>query len=165
MSEKLYDLKSLVEFASANVEKIFRRTRVLLPMYHAITTDGETMILQPPPGNKDISVAMVKAWMQIQRVDRYVFMDEAWMVDDSRGQFGLDVAKMQREGGASNHPERREIVMFSAENRRGEMLTAKRFILRPEVGKPTLSRLEIDDMTGVTSEGRMVGLLQWEKLK
>jgi hypothetical protein len=98
------------------------------------------------------------AWMHLNDVDRYCYMDEAWIVDDRRGQLGLDIERVKREG-VKNHPDRREIVMFSAENRRGEQLTAKRFILRPEIGKPTLSPLEIDEPFD-HSEGRMVGLLR-----
>jgi hypothetical protein len=98
--------------------------------------------------------------MCLNNIDRYVFMDEAWIVDDRRGQIGLDVEKIKREG-VKNHPDRREVVMFSAENRRGERLTAKRYILRPEIGKPTLAPLEIDPQFD-HSEGRMVGLLNWK---
>jgi hypothetical protein len=157
---RLYDLKSLIEFASVQAEKFFRRNGVLYLMYHCIKADGETAILTPPPDcDKDTSVALMKAWFAIENVDRYVFMDEAWIVDDRRGQIGLDIAKVKREG-VRNHPERREIVLFSAENIRGEQLMATRFILRPEVGKPKLSPLKIDEPFD-HSEGRMVGMLNW----
>lgn len=158
---ELTTLRDLIQFASAQVMKIFAKTQIILPMYHAIKASGETMILQPPPGDKDLSVAMVKAWLALNDIDRVVFFDEAWIVDDSRGQVGLDKEKIMREG-ISNHPERREIIMFSAENRRGEMLTAKHFILRPEVGKAKLSPLTFDPVFD-HSEGRMVGLLNWAK--
>jgi hypothetical protein len=151
-------LRDLISFASAQTEKIFRKVGALHPMYHCIKANGETVILNPPPGDKDMSVALVVAWMQLNDVDTYVFFDEAWIVDDRRGQVGLDIKKVQREG-IRNHPDRREIVMFSAENRRGEMLTAKRFILRPETSRPTLAPLEFDPKFD-HSEGRMVGLLQ-----
>jgi hypothetical protein len=154
----LSDLKSMIEFASEFAGKIFRRTGNINPMYHAIKATGETLILTPPSDDKDISVALIKAAFAIENIDRYVFMDEAWMVDDHRGQLGLDIEKVRREG-VRNHPACREIVMFSAENRRGEGLTAKRFILRPEVGKPSLSPLEINKPFE-HSEGRMVGLLK-----
>ena len=158
MSSALIDLKSMIEFASAQAEKLFRAQRVIYPLYHAITATGETAILNPPPGDKDLSVALMKAWMQLNDVDRYVFMDEAWIVDDRRGQLGLDIEKVRRTG-IKNHPDRREIVMFSAENRRGEQLTAKRFILRPEIGNAKLAPLDIDKPYE-HSEGRMVGLLK-----
>jgi hypothetical protein len=158
----LTDLKSLIEFASTQAEKIFRKTGVLYPMYHAISSIGETKILTPKLDDKDLAVAMVKAWFEIENIDRYCFIDEAWILDDRKGNLPpQDWARIRREG-LSNHPDRREVIMFSAENRRGEMQTATRFILRPEIGKPSLSPLKIDDMTDVESEGRMVGLLNWE---
>ena len=121
------------------------------------------MILNPPPGDKDLSIALIKAWFELNEIDRYVYIDEAWIVDDRRNQLGLDLDEVRRTG-VRNHPDRREIVMFSAENRRGEQLTAKRFILRPEIGKPTLSPLDIDKPYE-HSEGRMVGLLKRLKYK
>jgi hypothetical protein len=156
----LPDLRSLIEFASANAEKLFRRQGRLLPMYHAIATNGEHKILTPSLSDKDLAVAMVKAWFVIENIDRYVFIDEAWIVDARGGGPELDVEKARRYG-ISNHPDRREIVMFAAENHR-EMLTARRFILRPEIGKPSLSPLVIDEQFD-HSEGRMVGLLSKEK--
>jgi hypothetical protein len=155
---KLIDLKSMIEFASVQAEKLFRKDGVLYPLYHAITATGDILILNPPPGDKDMSVALVKAWMEIERIDRYVFIDEAWIVDDRRNQLGLDLDEVRRTG-VRNHPDRREIVMFSAENRRGEQLTAKRFILRPEIGNAKLAPLDIDKPYE-HSEGRMVGLLK-----
>jgi len=159
-NDVLVDLKSLIEFASLNAEKIFKRTGALYPMYHAIDGRGEHKILTPQMDDKDISVAMVKAWFALEGIDRYVFIDEAWVVDSTKSGVELDIEKARREG-VRNHPDRREIVMFSAENRKGEMQTAKRFILRPEVGKPTLSPLTFDEFD--SSEGRMVGLLNVEK--
>jgi len=101
--------------------------------------------------------------MELNDVDRYVFIDEAWTIDNRKGNLPeIDIKKAYREG-IRNHPDRREVIWFNAENRRGEMLTASRFILRPEHGKATLAPLRIDDMTDVQSSGRMVGLLQPEK--
>ena len=155
---KLIDLKSMIEFASVQAEKLFRKDGVLYPLYHAITATGDTVILNPPPGDKDLSIALIKAWFELNEIDRYVYIDEAWIVDDRRNQLGLDLDEVRRTG-VRNHPDRREIVMFSAENRRGEQLTAKRFILRPEIGNAKLAPLDIDKPYE-HSEGRMVGLLK-----
>jgi hypothetical protein len=160
--KKLIDLKSLIEFASAQTEKLFRRQSAIYPMYHAITVSGETKIINQLHPDKDVGVAMIKALFALENVDRYVFIDEAWILDNRRGGGPIDMNRVRREG-LSNHPDRREVVLFAAENRRGEMLTAARFILRPEHGKPSLSPLKIDDMTGIESEGRMVGLLNVER--
>jgi hypothetical protein len=157
-SEPLGDLKSLIEFASKQAEKLFRLQGILYPLYHCIKANGDTVILNRFDSDKDLSVAMMIAWMHLNDVDRYVFMDEAWIVDSTQSGVELDVEKAMREG-LRNHPDRREAVMFSAENRRGEQLTAKRYILRPEIGKPKLAPLQIDPQFD-QSEGRMVGLLR-----
>ena len=156
----LTDLKDLIQFASAQVEKIFRKTGEILPMYHAIKSTGETMIITPPHDcSKDMAVALTKAAFALENVDRYVFLTEAWILDNRKGGPPIDVDKAKREG-LANHPDRREVIMLAAENRRGEIQTATRFILRPEHGKAKLAPLRIDDMTNMTSsEGRMVGLL------
>jgi hypothetical protein len=159
----LDSLKSMIEFASTQAEKIFRKQGVLYPLYHAVKATGETVILTPPPGDKDMSVALIKAWLALENIDRYVYIDEAWIIDDRKGNLPpLDMERIRREG-VRNHPDRREVVLFAAENRRSEMLTAARFILRPEIGKPSLAPLKIDDMTGIQSEGRMVNLFEWAK--
>jgi hypothetical protein len=94
MSDNLLDLKSLIEFASKNADKIFRQTGVIYPMYHAIKVSGETTILTPPDtDDKDIAVGMVKAWFALNDIDRYVFIDEAWIVDTSKGGPPLDLKK------------------------------------------------------------------------
>ena len=157
---KLTDLKSLIEFASMQAGKLFRKQGRIFPLYHCIKADGENVVLNQMDRDKDLGVAMMKAWMQLNDVDTYVFFDEAYILDDRRGQLGIDMEKVRREG-ISQHPDRREIVMFAAENRRGEMLTARRFILCPEIGKPTLAPLVIDTQFD-HSEGRMVGLLKME---
>jgi hypothetical protein len=155
------DLKSLIEFASAQAEKIFRKTGVLYPMYHVIRTNGENLIMLPPPGDKDQSVALMKAWLVLEGdIEMILFMDEAWRLDISQGGPEPD-EKVMREG-LRHHPDRREVVWFAAENRQGEILTGARFILRPEHGKATLSPLRIDTEIS-NSSGRMVGLLNPEK--
>ncbi len=151
-------LAKLIKTASDSVEKIFHDTGVIYPMYHSITTKGEHSVFPAPTEfrDKDLSVAMVKALFAITDVERFVYFDEAWILESKEN---IDLDKINREG-LKNHPDRREAVIFSAEARNGEMLTAKRFILRPEVGKAKLSPLKIDDMAGVESSGRMVGMLR-----
>jgi hypothetical protein len=157
----MIDLKSLIEFASKQAEKLFRKQGAIYPMYHAIKASGEHVILTPPPGDKDMSVAMVKAWLALENISTVCFIDEAWILDSRKGGPEIDVEKARRYG-IRNHPDRREVVMFAAENREGQMLTARRFILRPEIGKSSLAPLVIDEAFD-HSEGRMVGLLNWGK--
>ena len=158
---KPMNFKELIELCSAQVDKIFRHTGQLLPMYHAITRNGEELIIPAPDVSKDLSVMLVKAELELRGVDTVVFFSEAWMLDSTKTQ-ELDIESWANRG-LAEHPDRREIIAFAAENRRGEMQTAKRYILRPEHGKAKLAPLQFDDMTGVQSLGRMVGLLTREK--
>ncbi|HVG51623.1 MAG TPA: hypothetical protein VM867_08325 [Xanthobacteraceae bacterium] len=167
MTPTFPDLRALIEFASEQVEKLFRRQGVIYPMYHAVRTDGRHMVISPPSTDKNLSVALIKAAFELHAIDHYVFCDEAWIVSTLQSHRTItpsEMARMQREG-LSNHPDRNEVVMFSAENRRGEQITAQRIILRPEHGKAKLLPLDFvfDDLADVRSEGRMIGLLQTEK--
>jgi len=163
----LTDLKEFVTFASEQAEKIFRKTGEVLPLYHAIDAEGEHLILSAPPGDPDISVAMTKAWLALNNIDRVCFMNEGWIlyrVDGPEITPG-EMDRIRREG-LRNHPDRREVVLFNAENKAGEMQSAHRFIMRPEHGKASLSPLVINDMSRLgPGEGRMIGLLNWEKRK
>ena len=150
------DLKELIAFANASAETIFRRTGELLPMWHCIKSNGEQMIIPSPCDDKDVAISLIKALMELEDVETYVFMSEAWMLQTEGD---ADIDQINRRG-LSEHPDRREAIMFAAENRDGEEQTACRFILRPEHGKAKLSPLKMDDMRGRTSEGRMVGMLQ-----
>jgi hypothetical protein len=164
MKQVLTDLKSLIEFASGQAEKQFRRTGVFYPMYHAIQADGQQLILPAMDEDKDVGVALIKAAFMLNDVDRYVFIDEAWILDHRKDGREISDAEMERINryGLEHHPDRREVLMFAAENRKGEMQTATRFILRPESGKAKLAPLRMDDMKRISgSEGRMVGLLRW----
>jgi len=153
-------LKTLIEFASTQAGRIFDSSGMLLPMYHAVCEDRSHRIILQPDGTKDEAVEIVKAAFAMLRVDRYCFMNEAWLLVGDPDQ--IDLARIERQG-LEWHPDRREVVAFMAENRRGERLTGARYILRPEHGKPTLSPLKLDNMENLTTEGRMVGLLQREK--
>jgi hypothetical protein len=153
-------LHALIEFASEQISKLFKNTGKVLPMYHAVTADGQTLILNAPHKDKDISVGMIKIAFAKLNVERYVFMDEAWILDTQNRVPGPDEWKRIERDGLSEHPDRREILMLTAEDRHGNIITAHRYILRPEHGKAKLSPLEIRDMTEGHSVGRMVGLLR-----
>ena len=150
------NLKELIQFASAQAETIFRRTGEVLPMWHCIKSNGEQLIVPSPCDDKDVAVGLIKALMELEDVETYVFMSEAWVLHAGPG---ADIDGINRRG-LSEHPDRREAIMFAAENRDGDEQTACRFILRPEHGKAKLSPLKMDDMKNRTSEGRMVGMLQ-----
>jgi hypothetical protein len=161
MSEK--QLREMLAFTSGQCDKIFARTGVIYPMWHAITSAGETIIERPAFGDKDFAVAMIRALFDLKDVVRYVFVDEAWTLN--RMVRPDEDEKIRREG-IANHPDRVEVLMIQGEDRECGQIMLHRNIIRPASGKPYLGPLQsLDDLpfipqgAGVQSEGRLVGLL------
>jgi hypothetical protein len=153
-------LRQLIEIASVGVDGLFKTRGVIRPMYHCMTAAGVNFVAPAPCEDKDDSIVLMRALFALKNVVRYVFIDEAWIVDKAHVR-AAEVANLEAwvaKHGVSNHPDRREVVMFLAEDLAG-CLHAHRFILRPEHGKPKLSPLKF-----ITSEakarGRMIGLLR-----
>lgn len=154
------ELRELIEIASGGAEQCFRRSGRLSPRYHCMLADGGSFVTPAPHDDKDVSVALMRALFQIKHVVKYVFIDEAWILDTSITD-AAEAAKLEAwagKHGIANHPDRREIVMFLAEDLAGR-LSAHRFILRQEHGKPKLSPLKFIP-AAAAAHGRMVGLLQ-----
>jgi hypothetical protein len=146
-------LRKLVEIASKAAERCFNRTGELLPMWHCLRSDGAHMLVPTPSPNKDTAVALMKVLFEIEPVVGYVFMDEAWIVaSEDAG----EARALAEQGRLSEHPDRVEIIMFTAEDETG-MLMAQRKIIRPPGKKPRLGPLEIEDWKEM--EGRFIGLL------
>lgn len=152
--------KERLEFISELIGLFFDANGTIEATFHAWTRDDLTVFSWPPVENKDVAITMVKDLLKEMRAEKYVLVDECWMVY-------LSHEEAERHGtkAVSEHPDRREAVMFTYEDLTGQVVTAHRFILRPEHGKPKLTPLEIMDMTDVKSEGRMVGLLIPDKSK
>jgi len=154
-------LREFVETASANIDKVFRRTGTVRPMWHAVARDGEELICPPPNPDKDIATAMLRALFELRDVVRYIFVDEAWIVEA----WGPDATPEQHEAvrlamitGATASPHRKEVVMLCAEDHAEGSLMARRMIIRPASGRPTLGPLEFDPRGGMV-QGRFLGLL------
>jgi hypothetical protein len=131
------------------------------PMWHAVTREGEHLIIPSPHPDKDAAVTLMRALFELCDVVRYVMIDEAWTVEVKRRP-GEDVEALnergrQLGGTLADHPDRVEIVILSGEDETAGWCTARRVIIRPQHGKPYLGPLEIDVFE--VSEGRMVGLL------
>lgn len=127
-------------------------------MYHAIKRDGTHFVFPALSSNKDTGVALARAAFELFDVVRYIFINEAWVLDARRrGMTAAESERIDREG-ISTHPDRIEVVMFAAEDETEGMLMARRCILRPEHGKPKLTALEYMPDSG-RFQGRMVGLL------
>jgi hypothetical protein len=161
MSEK--QLRELLAFTSGQCDKIFARNGVIYPMWHAVTSTGESFIETPPFDDKDLAVAMIRALFDLKDVVRYVFVDEAWTLN--RMIRPEEDENIRREG-IANHPDRVEVVMIQGEDRDCGQIMLHRDVIRPAKGKPYLGPLQsLDDLSfmpqgaSVQSEGRMVGLL------
>jgi hypothetical protein len=150
------ELAALIERASGAAAEIFCEAGEVLAMYHVVLRDGRELVLPAPPGPKDLGIRIMRAAFAALDVTRYVFIDEAWMLDG--GVAAADLARVQREG-IRAQPGRIEVLMFGAEGASG-MLLARRRILRPEGAKPELAALDFFSMgDGVALSGRMIGLL------
>jgi hypothetical protein len=162
MSER--ELRNMIAYASAFCVRHFALKGEIAPMWHAITSNGETMIeAHPCELGKDLAAAMIRQWFDLIDAVRYVYIGEAWTLD--RMIRPEEEEEIFRKG-LSEHPERVEVVQLQGEDRDYGQIIAARKIIRPKKGKPYLGPLEdINDLphiprgASVTSEGRMIGML------
>jgi hypothetical protein len=148
-------LRALIEHASAAIEPIFKNTGQIMPMWHCVKGDGSQFAFQHPPcADRDMNAALVRTLLEIVDAQCCLFISEAWTAKLDADE--ADKFLAQGGKGASDHPRRVEIVMFSGEDENGQLL-ARRHILRPAIGKATLGPLTFDDYN--ISEGRLVGML------
>lgn len=157
-------LQKLFDVAALNAAKLFLEgdDHEVLPMWHAVQGNGEHTLIVTPWNNdkeKEIAVAGLRQLFRERQVKRFVFIVEAWTAEVKPSEI-VDVDKAYREYSgprASEHPDRREILMVSAEDRDGSQIMGFYYILRPEHGPPTLSPLKVQPYDATA--GRMVGLL------
>lgn len=142
----------MITQASPGVEAIFLKNGRMLPMYDALTRDGDRLIFHPPHRDKETAIAMVRALFEAKDVVAYLFVDEAWALTTK------DLSVLKRSS-ISDHPDRIEIVAFTAEAENSGMLCARRRIIRPVHGRAHLGPLEIDETFSANLHGRMTGLL------
>jgi len=152
------ELKELMDFACNAGSATFLRHGQLRPVYHLIKRDGESVVMGAPHPNKDLAVAMLKAYMQINDIVRYVMMSEAWVakmgnVTEAEAEAVKHTAATK---GLADHPGREEVLHFIGEDAEG-VVQASRDIIRPANGKPTLGPLRMYQSSH--AEGRMIGLL------
>lgn len=161
------ELKRLLDTCALAAEYVFAKNGLMRPMWHAVTEKNEHLIFDSPSENRDHAVALVRALFVARNVIRYVFMDEAWMLEalnDPQKVADLDKWTTGTVS-LSEHPERVEIVLFSAEDYASGQVLAHRKIVRHSIGPATLRPLEVQDVDGGTHEGRLVGLLPVQGMK
>lgn len=162
MSER--ELRAMIDRASGFCEQQFAKKGEIAPMWHAVTSAGET-IIEPHPDylGKDMAAAMIRAFFDFKDVVRYVYVGEAWTL--CRMIKPEEQEEISRKG-LSEHPERVEVVQLMGEDRDCGQIFVTRDIIRPPKGKPYLGPLQtiselphIPSGAHVQSEGRMVGML------
>jgi hypothetical protein len=154
-------LRDLIEWAANQIDKRFKHVGRVLPMWHAETA-SETLVIAATFQHKDATTAALTELFRDERVLRYLFIDEAWVVKQDTGIDPADLKRM-RKVGISEHPDRQEIVMISGEDANGTM-TATREIIRPAKGKARLGPLSIDTYTSMESRfGGMLAHLNTQK--
>lgn len=154
---------TLTEFLDTQCEttkQIFNDRGQIYPLWIIEPKAGDLILVPTAWENdrdKDFAVEAIKDLLKVCEAKRYAFVTEAWIVDVRNKH---EIPKSHQLGGSlANHPDRREVVMVTVEDRHQSM-TRMFYILRPEHGKPVLSAAE--DMDGDKSEGRFVNLLPKE---
>lgn len=148
-------LHALITTADKIASVLFVSTGSFRATWHSVTDTGEHRIVPSPMADKEMSVRLMRAYFRVHRVVRYVFIDEAWSVMVPPDTSKAEISNLMRQG-LSEHPDRVEMLMYQAEDQRGE-LTGHRVITRPSGTWPRLGPLEV--WRPQSSEGRMVGLL------
>ena len=149
-------LQALFELAAANAARIFLESddHEVHPMWHAVMGNGEHMLIATPwqdDTEKEIALEMLRSVFRQHHVKRFAFIVEAWLAVAATKE---EVFEGPRP---SEHPDRREVLMVTAEDRDGSQIMGTYYILRPEHGPPKLSPLEVNKYDHTA--GRMVGLL------
>ena len=156
----MIDLRQLIEFGSRTAEQIFRRQGYFVPMWHAILPDGHHKVIPQTVDDKDMQLALVRSAFEIFNAQAYVFISEAWTLyaeTRNEAEREIKIKQYQREGIRGN-PDRVEVLWLQAEDQTG-LLSARRKIIRPGKGNPTLGPLEFEEMQSWTIQGRIIGLL------
>ena len=149
-------LRELFDIAAENAARMFLESddHEVIPMWHAVQGNNEHALIATPWSNdmeKRIAVEMMRDYFRTFHVKRYAFIVEAWTAQVST------MREVDEGPRPSEHPDRREVLMISAEDRSGETIMGHYYILRPEHGPPKLSPLDV--MPYDQMSGRMMGLL------
>jgi hypothetical protein len=165
-------LDALIRRVSRMAEQHFNDHGDIDPMWLVENAAGEQhMIVSPVIAPSPLAAAETKDRIADEMrkhfaehdIVRYAVAMEAWAVHDPESKQAPTTEQAALEYAAmgytlKNHPDRREIVMFEAEDGT-ELLTAMRDIIRPANGKPYLGKLgPIERYDGVMM-GRWAGLL------
>src|SRR5262245_30264822 len=149
-------LQQIFESARDNAARIFSLRHEMLPMWHILTGNGEHVLISTPWTDdleKEVALHVIRDFMAERSARRFVFISECWMVE-----VHTTNPREAMQTRASEHPDRREALRITAEDRDGKTMSGHFFILRPEHGPPKLSPFHLDDDT-IALGGWLVGML------
>jgi hypothetical protein len=161
---KSMTVRMLIECTSGAMATRFKNVGKISKMYHIVADTGEHYVVPMPPlDDPDLLAKLARMLMQHLNAVAYVHMDEAWTLPKDKLPQTREEADKIFSAGISEHPDRVEIVVFTAEDQTG-LTMAHRDIIRPQRGKAKLGPLifDTDDgstMSGGAWEGRLVGML------
>jgi hypothetical protein len=142
----MIDLRKTIEAFSELATILFDHCGRVLPTYY-VFLNGQWQHVPAPDHPKEIVTLAMRKLLRVSHAEAYVFMDEAWTV----------AAKEVPNVPPSEHPDRREIVLITAEDAIEQVL-AERNILRPAGAKPSLAPLEFKEGFKAV-KGHMTGLM------
>jgi len=149
-------LQDTIDVIAERAAKLFYLHGEVAPIYVVLAGNGQEVVFERPPGDKDTAVTIVRAVLRMYRATRVVTITEAWMLD--RPTTPIDLDRIAREG-VEAQPERIEVVLIMGEDATEGAVMAQMQIIRDggtaRLGPLKCSRYE-------SSEGRMVGLLPRE---
>jgi hypothetical protein len=148
----------LLDHMARFAKLVFERVEEVQPMWLLEDADGKIQpIVTPFSGSesKEEAANLIKLALVQHKAVRYGFMAEAWsvVVDKQHPDFNK-TDKIEPSG----HRDRREIVNLVVEDDQGDFMHGRFFILRPEVGKPSLSPFKQEEPEKLT--GSMTHLFQ-----
>ena len=143
-------LDKLFEFGAGGAKFLFEKQRVLHPMWIGISDKGAHIpLLVHSLDDKEMVAEKIRQFLKKNQIERYVSMIECWIVE------GEAVTPEALAGEPlANNPDRREAIDIFAEDKEGNTMSGRYYILRPEHGRPKLSKLKVDK--GAQSTGRFV---------
>jgi hypothetical protein len=128
----------------------------LAPVYIALDRNGDYSIFPAPPGPKDFSMMITRAYLEFIGATRVIYVDEAWTLEEPI----VGVAKerldqIEREG-VKNQPGHIECVLLVGEDATEPLVMFQRKINR-DGDRVWLGPLV--DISPDGAQGRMIGLL------
>lgn len=151
-------LREFIEQTDKLICARFAEVGVISPMYHIVGPDDQQCVFPAPPADKDEGVRIVRRLFKAMNIQRYVFIDEAWIASSRAPEEDDKLKRFAENNSLEHYPGRQEVIMYAAESQDEGMLMGRREIIRNAIGPAQLGPLELSDYGG-RAEGRMVGLL------